>query len=232
MKASERVVEQVLDAIAGGEFPVGEELPAEGALAVRFEVSRLTIREATGALAAAGVLEVQQGRRNRVAETSRWTVLDPAVVAVRAQLAGDAAAVITELMEARRVLEVGLARLAARRIRPEHLEAMAAELDVMRECREHDELVERSAAADIRFHEILQEAAQNPYLSGAFEPLGRMLLRVRLETSKTRQVRDDAIMWHERILEALAAHDEDATAAAMAGHMTQTATASEVIDRL
>lgn len=229
MKASDRVSTGILDAVASGEFGIGEELPAEGQLAVRFDVSRLTIREATAALAAAGVLEVRQGRRNRVAEMARWSVLDPAIVETRARLQGDTAELVAELMEARRVLEVGITRLAARRVDEEQLAALAEQVELMRACIEDDSAVQRSAAADIRFHEIIQEAARNAYLAGAFEPLSQMLMRVRLETSSTRAVRADAVAWHEKILAALRAHDEQAAAAAMLAHMEQTSVATRTI---
>lgn len=229
MKASERVVTAILEAIASGEFPIGEELPAESALAERYSVSRLTIREATGVLASASVLEVQQGRRNRVADMARWSVLDPAIVETRARLQGSTSELVAELMEARRVLEVGIARLAARRVDDEQLTALAEQVELMRACIEDDSMVERSASADIRFHEVIQEAARNAYLVGAFAPLSQMLLRVRLETSSTRSVRADAVAWHEKILAALQAHDEDAAGAAMAGHMAQTSEATRTI---
>lgn len=229
MKTSERVVATILAAIANAEFAVGEELPAEGELATRFEVSRPTIREATGALAAAGVIDIHQGRRNRVAEVSRWSVLDPAIVATRARLEGNTRQLVAELMEARRVLEVGMVRLAASRITDDQLSALQEQVELMRACIEHDSEVECSAAADIRFHQIIEEAADNAYLSGAFHPLGEILLRVRLETSSTRKVREEAVEWHEKILAALRDRDEHAAIGAMMGHMDQTARATERI---
>lgn len=227
MKAAESAGRAILDAIASGEFPIGSALPAEKALAERLGVSRLTVREAVSALAASGVLEVQQGRRNRIADTSRWSVLDPDVVAVRARVAGDSAAVVAELMEARRVLEIGIARLAATRISEQQIAELEETIATMRD--EIDGDVDVSARADIRFHEVIVEAAGNPFLSGAFAPLQQMLLAVRLRTAALRPVRIDAIGWHARILEALREGDAEATAAAMSGHMDQTVEATGAI---
>lgn len=53
-KAGDRAMAALLGAIAEGDFPVGAELPSESQLAERFGVSRLTMREAVGALAALG----------------------------------------------------------------------------------------------------------------------------------------------------------------------------------
>lgn len=224
MKAPLRVQRALLAAIASGEYGVGAELPSEAQLAERFSVSRLTVRESVSALAAAGVLEVQQGRRNRIAAISNWSVLDPEVVAVRSRLTGDSPALVSDLMEARRVLEVGMSRLAAERISPAHIADLDEALSEMRH--ELDGNAERSAHADIRFHEVIEAAASNAFLTGAFRPLQQMLLAVRIRTSSSRQVRADAIMWHERILAALRAGDAEATARAMNGHMDQTADAT------
>lgn len=219
-KASDRVTRQVLGALAAGEYSVGEALPAEAQLAERFEVSRLTVRESMSALAAAGVLEVQQGRRSRIAPIERWSVLDADVVAARAKLAGDSSRLVAELMQARRVLEVALARLAAAHISPEQLRELDETLLRMR--RELDGDVEQSVSADLRFHQVIAEAAPNAYLQAAFAPLQQMLLTVRRRTSSSRTVREDAIYWHSRVIEALRAGDADAAEAAMTGHMDQT----------
>ena len=201
MKAPDRVRTQILEAIAEGELVVGDPLPAEARLAERFGVSRLTVREAVSTLAAAGVLAVQQGRRGRIAPVGDWSVLDPAVLAVRARLTGDTASVVAELMQARHVLEVGIARLAAPRITEDHLEALRAQLTIMEE--EVDGDAERTARADVAFHDVIVEAAANPYLT--------------------------AIGWHRPLLDSLAARDPDAAARAMAGHMEQTAAATDGI---
>ncbi|MEL4505268.1 FCD domain-containing protein [Luteococcus sp. H138] len=229
MKAAERAKHAVLEALATGEFPVGEELPAEARLAERFGVSRLTIRETIGSLAASGVLEVQQGRRNRIAPVSRWSVLDPEIVAVHARLEGDTSILVQDLMESRRVLEVGMTRLAALRITDEELSALDEQIQLMRDNLDSADAVKASALADIRFHEIILEAAHNRFLIEAFRTLAQMLLRVRLETSRTRQVRLDALGWHQQILAALRTHDEEAAARAMAAHLDQTVAAAQRI---
>lgn len=229
MKASERTRQEVLEALAAGDFVVGEELPSEAQLAETFGVSRLTMRETLGSLAAAGILEVRQGRRNRIAPVERWSILDPEVVTVRARLEGDTTGLVQDLMEARRVLEVGMTHLAATRITDEELTALEEQVQVMRAHVDAPDCVETSAHADIRFHEIILEAAHNPFLIEAFRTLSQMLLRVRLETSRSRQVRLDALDRHQRILAALRAHDEEAASRAMHEHMDQTLRATQRI---
>ncbi|WP_165831673.1 FadR/GntR family transcriptional regulator [Brachybacterium endophyticum] len=224
MKASTRAAQALLEAIGEREFAVGSELPSEARLAERLEVSRLTVREAVSGLVGRGVLDVQQGRRNRIAAVEQWSVLDPEVVAVRARLSEDSGELVSELMEARRVLEVGIAELAASRITDEQIAALESTLTTLRT--ELDGDVDRTAEADVRFHEIIIEAAGNPFLTGAFAPLQKMLLEVRRRTSSTREVREAAIAWHERLIAALQDRDPAATAQAMSGHMDQTVRAT------
>jgi DNA-binding FadR family transcriptional regulator len=60
--AFEETVERLLQAIRLGVVVSGERLPAERDLAVRFRVSRVTLREAIRALADAGYVESRRGR--------------------------------------------------------------------------------------------------------------------------------------------------------------------------
>ena len=55
------VAKQIRDAIDCGEFPVGARLPGERELAERFNVSRVTIREAEIALEALGWISIRTG---------------------------------------------------------------------------------------------------------------------------------------------------------------------------
>ncbi|HEX3202402.1 MAG TPA: winged helix-turn-helix domain-containing protein, partial [Actinomycetes bacterium] len=63
---TETVVQRLEDLVLG-ELEPGAELPSEAELAVRFEVSRLTVREAARWLQARGLVEIRQGRRTVVA---------------------------------------------------------------------------------------------------------------------------------------------------------------------
>lgn len=226
MKMSEHTAERLLEAIARGELAIGDELPPEAALAETYSVSRLTVREAVSSLAARGVLEVRHGKRSVVAPLSRWSVLDPQILTVRGRLADDSEALVGELMEARLVLEVALARFAAARVTDEQLAVLRAHLQTMVDTVDDDD-AGPSARADLEFHRCIADAAGNAFLAGSYEPLEQVLMAVRMQTSSSRPVREQAIQWHQRILEALETRDPDAAAAAMEGHMGQTMAATQ-----
>ena len=220
MTMSEQVTRRILDDIGAGRYRIGEEMPAEAALAQGYDVSRLTIREAVKDLSARGVVEVRQGRRNRVAPPARWSALDPDVMTLRGRVGGDAGELTRSLMESRRVIEAGTAALAAERIRSGELRRLRELLDRMRESLDDPDPAP-SAEADLNFHRAVIAAARNEFLAAAYEPLEQVLRAVRLRTSSHRSVRADAIHWHGEILLALERHDAAGAAAAMTAHLEQ-----------
>ena len=113
--AGRPVVDHLVDAIARGDHPPGSRLPPEDKLSELAAVSRLTVREAIRVLRIKGVVRVEQGRGTFVNPTSRWAPLDPALLAARTASPGDAGDVARKLTEARRMVEIGAAELAAER---------------------------------------------------------------------------------------------------------------------
>lgn len=210
----------LLAAITDGEFPPRSELPPEQQLAERFGVSRLTVREGIRALAGHGVVTVRHGKRSLVNAPEEWSPLDAQVLRARGRLSGNALELPTQLVEARRAIEVEVARLAAGRATDEDLAALAQTLATMEEAREDPG--PRFAEADLAFHAGVVEAARNVYLAAAYRPLQEVLQVVRLATSRDPEIREHALHWHRRILEALRAHDPDRAAQQMLLHMHQT----------
>lgn len=221
MKLAEKVSDTILERIATGQYSIGSLMPAETELAEELGVSRLTLRESIKDLAARGVLEVRHGKRNKVTDTSSWSVVDPQLADIRTKLTGDSSRWITQLMEARHIIEVGACELASQRITDNQLAELAQLLKVMDYAdKNHD--IERATNADMDFHRIILDAASNDYLRAAYQPLEQVLLNVRKQTSSSPSVRKDAAHWHEEIYKALAAHSTADARHAMRQHMRQT----------
>lgn len=231
MKTADRVAHALLERIADGTYQAGTALPSESEIAQDLGVSRLTVREAVRTLAGDGVIDVHQGRRNRIAPTAQWSILSPAVVAVMARVGGGAEKLLADLLESRLVLEVEIARMAAERISAEQLSTLRRTVETMHRTKastDDDEIAE-NIAADIEFHETVVAAADNAYLASIYRPLRQILTAVRQQTSMSSQVRHEATDWHHQILTALEARDPQAASTAMAGHMHQTRQAMERI---
>jgi GntR family transcriptional repressor for pyruvate dehydrogenase complex len=223
----DQLVSRIIAAVAAGEHPPGSRLPPEDVLAGRYDVSRLTLREAVKVLRDKGVLRVEQGRGTFVNAPGEWSVLDPALLATRSALGGDSA-LATKLIEARRVVEVGVAELAALRRTTEDLDRMRGAIDRMRNAHQAGDVAEFSEA-DVAFHDVLNQAADNPFLAALFQPIASLAYEVRRHTSSTERLRVVAVAGHERILAAVVAGDPGAAAAAASDHLAE---AHRVVDRV
>ena len=77
-RASEDVVAQILDAFYSAGLKPGEWIGTEAELTERFNVSRVTIRDAVSALAARGLIDVRVGARGglRIAASDPERLID------------------------------------------------------------------------------------------------------------------------------------------------------------
>ncbi|MFJ9179387.1 FadR/GntR family transcriptional regulator [Streptomyces sp. NPDC102360] len=224
-----RVEQRLLGAVVSGDLDADARLPQEGELAGELGVSRLTLREAVRSLQRLGVLRVERGRGTFVNPRSRWSHLDPAVLSALIE-AGQGAPLYQSLTELRRMLETGLVGLAAERRSDDHLARLETCLARMQQaCDAHD--VEEFAAADVDFHKVLLDAADNPVVLGIYELMHGALRRVREQTTRRTIGDPAAVVMHRGIFEAVAAGDAAAAGAAMNRHFDNTDRyVSEVID--
>src|SRR5579884_1860352 len=109
-RLAERILRDLGERIATGELSPGQLLPAEAALASHYGVSSRVIREALGALAARGLVEVRAGKGTVVRGVDSSAPRDFFEVALRADSRG-----LWDLFELRKLVEVQITELAARR---------------------------------------------------------------------------------------------------------------------
>lgn len=217
----DQVVARLVEAIARGVHPPGSRLPPEPELAAQVDVSRLTLREAIKILRDKGVLRVEHGRGTFVNPPDLWSPLDPNLLAGRSMLAESFEGTFAEqVAEARAVLELGVAALAAQRRTHQDLERLRATVDDMRSGHDAGDL-ESYTVADRAFHEELLLAARNPLLGALFEPIWTLIDQVRATTAVEATTREKAIAAHTNILDAVAAADQEAAAQAMWAHVAE-----------
>ncbi len=114
VRMHERLAVALAQQIVSGERPEGDTFPTSDALADTHEVSRTVAREALQALAAAGLLRIQHGKRTVVNPVAEWRFLD--VLMQRAMQAVELPEkLVRDLYEARRTIEAETARLCAQR---------------------------------------------------------------------------------------------------------------------
>jgi GntR family transcriptional regulator, transcriptional repressor for pyruvate dehydrogenase complex len=212
-----RLLQQIIDGHHGPDAL----LPPEADIADDASVSRLTVREAVKTLRAKNVLRIERGRGTYVNPASRWTDLDALVRAATAQLPAAGGLVPRRLIEARRVIEVGAAELAATHRTAADIAALEAETAKMRAAAALQD-TDAFVVADMAFHTAVLDAAGNVFLGALLEPLGQLLVEARRQTSAYAEIRLHAIEHHEAILDAIRAGAPDRAALAMRAHMDQT----------
>lgn len=203
------VADQILQMINDGAFPPGSRLPGERELAERFDVSRVTIREAEIALQALGHLSIKTGSGVYVLDRSSGENGSlPAVSPF-------------ELTEARLMFESEATALAARQISDSSLATLDELIGRMSSTDPADE--EDSQSADREFHLEIAAASGNAAVQYVIETLWKM----RTQIPEIRQVHADICAEedagdrgseHAEILKALKNRDPDAARSAMQDH--------------
>jgi GntR family transcriptional repressor for pyruvate dehydrogenase complex len=151
--APQMVAEEILKRIETGELAPGERLPPQRELAGILGVGRSSLREAVNALTVMGYLTAQQGKGTFVREA--LPALDDSVAKLGTVLAAGS---LVDLMEARELLEVKSARLAAERAEDDHILRLKEAIEGMRHTPEdYDSFL----AADLQFHRTVSEATLN-----------------------------------------------------------------------
>jgi GntR family transcriptional regulator, transcriptional repressor for pyruvate dehydrogenase complex len=207
----EEVANRLLTLIRERELRPGTKLPAERSLAGMMDVSRPVVREALRALSLMRVVDIRQGDGTYV------TSLEPRQLIAHLDFvfAKDSVA-LAQLLEARRVVEVGNARLAAFRITESEIVALGDLVASLAGCIDDPD---RFSELDIALHEAVCAAANN-FLLAQFMNIVSTLGKVSRErTGGLRTVREAALRDHRRILDALRAHDPDAAQRAMLEHL-------------
>ena len=197
LRSQQSLVEQVCRRLSpqAGQTLADEEgwLPPERELAQKLGVSRTVVREATKRLELQGLLEVQHGVGIRFVEK----LYAPLSTSVE-MLLPDEAERLRQLAEARLAIEPGVARMAAERATPEHLELLRATQRRLSAAVETAEAID----ADLEFHRILARAAGNRILELVLESLGELGRASRQATLASTGIAR-AHEHHEQILKAV-----------------------------
>lgn len=198
------------EAILKGDLKPGERL-MELQLAAKLGVSRTPIREAIRMLEQEG-LAVTTPRKG--AEVAKMTLKDMEdVLEIRASLDELASQIATV-----RITEEQLVRLKERK--------QDFEISLK------SGSVKMIAEADVKFHDVIYEATNNPKLVSMLNNLREQIYRYRIEYLKDAEKYPTLIKEHEEIYESLLARDEEAALKATIVHVENQANAvKEVIIR-
>jgi GntR family transcriptional repressor for pyruvate dehydrogenase complex len=206
------IVSQIQELVISGQLQPGDKLPTEQQLAEQFGVSRTVVREAIKALAEKELVQVKHGKGVYVDTPSAEALQESMLLFFSASDQS-----LLALLEAREILEVEIARLAAER-------ATDADKELLRESLRREAKILHQPRAyveqDLRFHELLAQATHNEVLSILLNALGELLRESRRVTIEAPGVAQLSWQGHRRIFEAVRDSDEAGAREAMRQHLT------------
>jgi GntR family transcriptional repressor for pyruvate dehydrogenase complex len=212
---TETIVTQVKQLLLDGRLVPGQKLPSEREMAEQLRVGRSTVREATSAMVALGIVEIRPGEGvyirsdfpQSTIESASWSSL---VLTGHTQ----------DLVEARRAIEVATARLAAVRATPQQLRdlhSQAARMDIASSLEEFIEL-------DLAFHFTLAHASQNLVLREVMVGIQQLLRGSMVTILQTEEMRALSNRQHHSLCDAVERGDADAAEAVILAHLKKHAT--------
>ena len=214
-KIYEQIVDQIGQLVAKGQLKPGDRLPSERELVERFQVSRASIREAISALEMMGLIEVRSGEGTYIRQVNIESVVTPLAWMLFIEKDTD-----LELYEARKILEVQAAGLAAERAEEDEIIEMFEALEIMRRDLESHQLGED---ADHHFHYAIARASHNKILFRLMNTLSDTM-RKALKSSRSRlyeheETPEKLYNEHHLIYEAIKNHNVEKAQKLMLEHL-------------
>lgn len=217
LSAYEQVARRLRELILTGQLPPGQRLPTEDELARDFAVSRATIREALRMLSAQQLIRTTKGPHGG----SQVTVPSADHIAQVLEssftlLAQVDRVSLDELLEARRVLEVPAARMAAAR------NGQAAAHDTLKDLLgpgPADATREDHFVRNQRFHATVLDLCGNRVMTIAAQPIFVVLQRHLVRADEAGDLQRGIDEQHRRIGEAILAGEEEAAEREMHEHL-------------
>lgn len=220
-KLSDVITEQLESMILDGSLLAGQQLPPERELAIQFDVSRPSLREAIGNLQARGLVERKQGGGTFVSRNLNAAITDPlmALISRRPETQFD-------LLEFRHALEGMAAYYAALRGQPEDYKALQEALDNL-PALEPGGSKRDMAEAVTAFYMIMARASHNMVLLHVMSTMKDMLVdniernfdMLALHESGEEAVYREVAQQRKVILAAIVARDPEAARQACNAHL-------------
>ena len=204
------VTERIKEMLQSGTLEPGSKLPPERELVNLLQISRPSLREALKALSFMGLIRARRGMGTYISDSAIDVLSRPLeFLPLLHNLP------LTELFEARRLVEVKVAGLAAERATEHDIAAMRKALDV---CARYLDKPKKFIVYEIQFHKALYSAAGNSVLCKAMDILYQILNEFRVQSVSALEDLRTMLEYHERIYEAIADRDPAKAVEAMERH--------------
>jgi DNA-binding FadR family transcriptional regulator len=207
----DQIAGRVIALISERHLRPGDRLPAERELAVTMGVSRSSLREALRALSMLGVTEMRHGDGTYVTSLEPEALLAPVGLVLALSDSG-----FDDLFEARKLVEPGLAALAAARADDAAVAALWTLVEASEAALGDDEAFLR---VDLELHGVISRAASNAILTRLLDSIGGMAVASRRTTVGIPGLQAESAREHRAIVDAIAAGDGGRASAAMLAHL-------------
>jgi len=212
-KLSEQIADRLEEEIIN-RGTVGERLPSEQQLAEKFEASRTVVREALKILRARGLIDSRTGSG---AYITRHDVQDLSHMLSRIILM-DEDIDYNSIYDVRICLETAAARSAV--VHADEYDLGELD-DVLARLRNYNLGVLERRDLDFQFHQMLARSSHNPLLALLVETMANVFKDVIKSGIFVQGGIDDAIVRHQRIMDALHARNADLADEMMREHLEQ-----------
>jgi GntR family transcriptional repressor for pyruvate dehydrogenase complex len=207
---AQSIVEQVKELVLQGRLNPGQKLPSERELAEQLGVGRSSVREATSAMLAMGIIEIRPGEGAYVRPDFPQSMLD--CVEWSALMLNQHSA---DLFEARIAIETVTARLATARATPADKEQLDRIVEQMASAATLDEFVD----LDIEFHLALAKASQNLVLRDILYGLHNLMRSSMLRVLESVDRRELALEQHRSLCATIGQGPANEAEQIMKGHL-------------
>jgi DNA-binding FadR family transcriptional regulator len=209
-RRAQAVAEQIKAMVREGIRKPGEKLPNELELCREFFVSRPTLREAVKYLLSQGILEIRRGKGTYVSQNP-GIPHDP--LGLEFVINPD---LRLSLIEARLIIEPGVARLAAKNTSEEDI------LSIEKSVNDMEEIVYKGKIglnAELDFHKAIAIATKNPVIMRLVPVIVDSIINTYKDTPRSSADHRHALEEHRKVFEAIRARNPEAAFELMKAHL-------------
>lgn len=209
----QQIIAQIREMILNGNLKPGDRLPPERKFSEILGVNRHSLREALKALEYMGVVQGKTGIGTVINSVGQDVLVDRISIATLFS----PRQFLFELLEIRKILEPGIAAIAAEKATDEDIAEMSESISQI----ESDLKTDKRSDAYIPFHLTLAKATRNTTIVRLMEPLMSMQLQYREGARRIIGRRSDSFKEHKSIYQAVNNRKPEEARAAMAHHISQ-----------
>lgn len=214
-KLYQEVLDRLQQRIHSGDLAPGDHLPSERELMDLYGVGRPAVREALQELARSGIVEINHGERARVVVPTAHLLINQVAGGARHMLQTQPG-MLEHLKDARVFFEAGIARMAAQRATREDVERLRSRLADQRASMVN---LDQFLSRDMAFHREIATISGNPIFPAIVEAMFNWASEYYQSIVRAPGAEELTLSEHQRIIDAIAAHEPDEAAQAMQDHL-------------